>query len=139
MPLYVILLEEPRDCRSKDLGSVIELSMDHLFMATSSSDQIKYQWSVIIKGEDISEDEGCFKNRDSERLTIDCFESKLAGIYKCVISTSTQPVVSISAEVQLHLPGKYESLIYHSIVVNYPSEQPTIFLIQNFLKFLILE
>ena len=111
------------------MGSVIELSMDHLFMATSSSDQIKYQWSVIIKGEDISEDEGCFKNRDSERLTIDCFESKLAGIYKCIISTSTQPVVSISAEVQLQLPGKYESLIYHSIVVNYPSEQPTIFLI----------
>jgi hypothetical protein len=82
--------------------------MDHLFMATSSSGQLKYQWSIInFEGEEIIEDGEHFKNSDSNTLVIDCFESKYAGIYQCVISTSSQPVVSISAEVELDLPGKY--------------------------------
>ena len=81
--------------------------MDHLFMATSSSDQLKYQWSIVNDGE---EDEECFKNSDTATLTIDSFESKYAGTYRCVISTSSRPVVSMSAEVELDLPGKCENL-----------------------------
>ena len=75
-------------------------------MATSSSDQLKYQWSIVNEGEEISKDEECFKNSDTATLTIDSFESKYAVTYRCVISTSSRPVVSMSAEVELDLPGK---------------------------------
>ena len=76
-------------------------------MTNSSSDQLKYQWSRIIKdeGENI-EDNECFKNSNSKVMMIDGFEGKYAGTYRCVISTSSRPVVSISAEVELDLPGK---------------------------------
>ena len=39
-------------------------------------------------------------------MVINGFESKYAGTYQCVISTSSQPVVSMSAEVELDLPGR---------------------------------
>ena len=76
-------------------------------MTNSSSNQLKYQWSRIINEvEEKIEDEECYKNSDSKILKIDCFESKYAGTYLCVISTSSQPVVSMSAEVELDIPGK---------------------------------
>jgi hypothetical protein len=76
-------------------------------MAPSSSDQLKYQWSRIInEGEEKIEDKESFKDSDSQALVIDGFEVKYAGIYRCVISTSSRPVVSMSAEVELDLPGK---------------------------------
>ena len=107
-------LQEPHDHRVKDLGSVVELSTDHLFMATSSNGQLKYQWSRIINDkEEKIEDEECFKNSDSKTMIIDNFESNYTGTYQCVISTSSQLVVSMSAEVELNLPGKYK----HSIVI----------------------
>jgi hypothetical protein len=78
-------------------------------MTMASSGQLKYQWSRIInKGEEKIEDEEGVKNSDSQTLVINDFESKHAGIYRCVISTSSQPVVSVSAEVELNLPGKYK-------------------------------
>ena len=81
-------------------------------MATLSSDQLKYQWSIVnYEGEEIIEDGECFKNSDSHTLVIDCFESRYAGTYRCVISTSSRPVVSMSAEVELDLPGKYQNSI----------------------------
>jgi hypothetical protein len=76
-------------------------------MAASSSGQLKYQWSRIInKKEEKIENNESFKNSDSKTLVIDGFEVKYAGIYQCVISTSSRPVVSMSAEVELDLPGK---------------------------------
>ena len=76
-------------------------------MATSSSGQLKYRWSRIInEREESIEDEECFKNSDSNTLVIDGFESRYAGTYRCVISTLNRPVVSMSAEVELDLPGK---------------------------------
>ena len=81
-------------------------------MATSSRDQLKYQWSIVnYEGEEIIEDGECLKNSDSHTLVIDGFESRYAGTYRCVISTSSRPVVSMSAEVELDLPGKYQSSI----------------------------
>jgi hypothetical protein len=75
---------------------------------TSSSGQLKYQWSRIINEEEEKiEDEECFKNSDSKTLEIDGFEAKYAGTYRCFISTSNRPVVSMSAEVELDLPGKF--------------------------------
>jgi hypothetical protein len=86
-------------------------------MATSSSRQLKYQWSRILnEGEEKIEDDECVKNSDSKTLVFDGFESKYAGIYRCVISTSSQPVVSMSAEVELNLPGKYQ--IKHIILIS---------------------
>ena len=109
--------------------------MDHLFMATSSSCQLNYQWSRIIneKAEKI-EDEECFKNSDSNTLIVDSFESKYAGTYQCVISISNQPVVSMSAEVELDLPGKYNGIvIYFSRTMN------ILWNLQNFQKILVLK
>ena len=83
-------------------------------MATSSNSQLKYQWSRIINDkEEKIEDEEYFKNSDSKTMKIDNFESNYAGTYRCVISTSSQLVVSMSAEVELDLPGKHK----HSIVI----------------------
>ena len=76
-------------------------------MINSSSDQLKYQWSRIINEvEEKIEDKECFKNSDSKVMVIDGFEVKYAGTYRCVISTSSRPVVSMSAEVELDIPGK---------------------------------
>ena len=76
-------------------------------MTNSSSDQLKYQWSRIINDEEEKiEDKEYFKNSDSKVMVIDGFEDKYAGTYRCVISTSSRPVVSMSAEVELDLPGK---------------------------------
>ena len=103
-----------------DLGGVVELSTDHLF---TSSGQLKYQWTRIIKErQEKLEDEECFKNIDSNILVIDGFESRYAGTYRCVISTMNRPVVSISAEVELDLPGKYKFGIATSsriIIISY--------------------
>jgi hypothetical protein len=75
---------------------------------TSSSGQLKYQWSRIINEEEEKiEDDECVRNSDSKTLEIDELEIKYAGIYRCVISTSSQPIVSMSAEVELDLPGKF--------------------------------
>ena len=109
-----LTLQEPCDHRVKSLGSVVELSTDHLFMTTSSSGKLKYQWYSIINDEEEKiEDEECFKNSDSSTLIIDNFERKYTGTYRCIISTSNQPIASMSAEVELDLPRKYE----HSIVI----------------------
>ena len=91
------------------MGSVVKLSTDHFFVTTASSGQLKYQWSKIINDEEEKiEDEECFKNSDSKSMVINAFESNVAGTYRCVISTSNQLVLSMSLEVELHLPGKYK-------------------------------
>ena len=106
--LYFIVSQEPYDHRVKDLGSIVELSIDHLFM-TNGHGQLKYQWSRIINDEEEKiEDEECFKNSDSKVMVIDGFETKYAGTYQCVISTSSQLVLSMSAVVELDLPGQYK-------------------------------
>ena len=107
-----LVLQEPHDHQVKDLGSVVKLSTDHLFMATSNSGELEYQWSRIINDEEEKiQDEECFKNSDSKTMVINGFESKYAGTYRCVISTSSQPIVSMSAEVELDLPGKYNTIV----------------------------
>ena len=116
-----------------DLGSVVKLSTDHLF---TSSGQLKYRWTRIIKEQQEKlEDEECFKNIDSNILVIDDFESRYAGTYRCVISTSNKPIVSMSAEVELDLPGK--------LIARFNGISALraffIFIIQNLLKNLVLK
>ena len=75
-------------------------------MTTASSGQLKYQWSRIINHEQEKiEDEECFKNSDLKVMVINGFEIRCAGTYQCIISTTNRPVVSMSAEVELDLPG----------------------------------
>ena len=91
------------------MGSVVELSTDHLFITTTCSGQLEYQWSRIINDEQEKIEDGeCFKNSDSKTMVLDAFESKYAGTYRCVISTSNRPIVSMSAEVELDIPGTYK-------------------------------
>ena len=81
-------------------------------MTTASSGQLKYQWSRIINDEEEKiEDEECFKHSDSKTLLINDFESKYTGTYRCVISTSNRPIVSVSAELELDLQGKLIAII----------------------------
>ena len=81
--------------------------MELLFMATPRNDQFRYQWSIITEEEEIIiKDEEGFKNSDTNTLVIDCFESKYAATFRCLISSSSRPIVSVSAEVELNLPGK---------------------------------
>ena len=100
-------------------------------MVTSSSGQINYQWSV--EGVKINKDDEGFKNCDTDTLTIESFESKYAGTYQCVISTSSQPIISMSAEVELDIRGKF----MNATMNNYASEH-SYFYIQS-LKILILQ
>ena len=97
-------LQEPDDHRTKDLGDTIEISMGHLFMATSSSDQLTYEWT--FKGRKIAKSDKRFTNSDTDTLKINCFECRYVGTYKCIISTANQPTVSMSAKVKLDIRGQ---------------------------------
>ena len=111
----LLSLQEPCDHQTKDLGSVVKLSTDHLFITTASSEQLKYQWSRITnEGEEKIEDEECFKNSDSKTMVIDGFENKSTGTYRCVISTSNQLEVLMSVEVELDLPGKHNIILQNN-------------------------
>ena len=97
-------------------------------MITTSSGQLEYQWSRIINDEEEKiEDEEYFKNSDSKTMVIGGFEGKYTGTYRCVVSTSNRPVVSMSAEVELDLPGTYK----HSIVI----VSRTIIILATFCRF----
>ena len=97
-------LQEPDDHRTKDLGDTIEISMGHLFMATSSSDQLIYEWT--FNGQTIAVSDKRFKNSDTNTLKIDSFECKYVGTYKCIVSTTDQPTVSMSTKVKLDIRGQ---------------------------------
>ena len=88
----------------KDLGDIVQLSVDYLFMVTPGSNQFIYAWSVDSRK--IAMNDKRFKNSDTDTLEIDCFESEYIGTYKCTISTRNQPTVSMSAETELDIQGK---------------------------------
>ena len=74
--------------------------MDHVFMTTSSSDQLTYEW--MFNGRKIAVNDKRFKNSDTSTLKIDCFECKYVGKYKFIVSSGT---VSMSAKVMLEIKG----------------------------------
>ena len=98
-------LQEPHVHQTQDLGDAVALSMEHLFMATSSSNPLVYKW--MFNGQKIAVSDKRFKDSDTNALKIDCFECKYVGTYKCIISTADQPTVSMSAKVKLESRGKY--------------------------------
>ena len=105
-------LQEPHVHQTQDLGDTVALSMDHLFMATSSSNPLVYKW--MFNGQKIAVSDKRFKDSDTNALKIDCFECKYVGTYKCIISTADQPTVSMSAKVKLESQGKY-MIATHSV------------------------
>ena len=75
--------------------------MDVLFKVKCSD--IHYQW--FFDGDDIDENDERYGGINSNVLTIQHFEKMHVGMYTCVISTATQPTVSMSAESKLELQG----------------------------------
>ena len=73
-------------------------------MATSSNDQLIYEWT--FNGQKIARSDKRFTNSDTNTLKIDYFECKYVGTYKCIVSTVTQPPVSMSTKVKLDIRGK---------------------------------
>ena len=73
-------------------------------MVTSNCEQLVYEWSFNDRKIAISDKR--FKNSDTNTLKIDCFECKYVGTYKCIVSTASQPTVSMSAKVKLYVRGK---------------------------------
>lgn len=64
---------------------------------------LHYQW--FVDGDDVDESDERYSGINSNALSIQHFENDLVGMYACVISTATQPVVSMSAESRLELEG----------------------------------
>ena len=73
-------------------------------MVTSNREQLVYEWSFNDRKIAISDKR--FKNSDTNTLKIDCFECKYVGTYKCIVSTASQPTVTMSAKVKLYIRGK---------------------------------
>ena len=70
----------------------------------STNEKVKYEWSVDNKK--IKESDDCYKISDNGVLSIQEFERKYEGTYVCTLSTASQPMVSVSTQVQVNLKGK---------------------------------
>ena len=99
-----LIIQEPHICQTVDLGKVVELSIDLLFKVKSSDEKLRYRW--LVDDEEIEEDDGRYKLNESGVLSIQEFEKEVEGVYKFTISTTCEPVLSVSTEVQLQLTGK---------------------------------
>ena len=100
----LLILQEPHDCQTVDLGKAIELSVDLNFQVKSSDKRLQYQW--WFEDEEIEEDDERYKLNDSGVLSIQEFEKYYEGKYKLLVSTFSEPVMSVSTEVQLKLTCK---------------------------------
>ena len=97
-------MQEPHACLTSDVGEEIKLSTDVIFKVKSTNEKVTYEWSVNDKK--IKENDDCYKISDEGVLSIQEFEKKYEGTYVCTLSTASQPIISISAQVQVHLKGK---------------------------------
>ena len=94
-------MQEPHDHRIGDLGDEVQLSIDLLFMVKS---RITYEW--WFKEQKIVKSDKRFKDSNTGTLKIECFENKYRGAYKCVLSTTHGPEISISADVELNFQSE---------------------------------
>ena len=98
------MIQEPRACQTVDLGKAVDLSVDLIFKVQCSDEKLKYKW--LVDDEEIEENDGRYKLKESGVLSIQEFARELEGKHQCVISTTSQPVLSVTTEVQLQLTGK---------------------------------
>ena len=97
--LNILILQEPNDYKTVDLGKAVELSVDLNVQVKLSDEKLQYQWWF-------EDDDERYKLNDSGELSIQEFEKDYEGKYKLVVSTFSEPVMSVSTEVQLKLTGK---------------------------------
>ena len=97
-------MQEPLACQTNDVGEQIELATDVIFNVKSTNEKVKYEWSVDDKK--IKENDNYYKISDNGVLSIQEFERKYEGTYVCTLSTASQPMVSVSTQVQVNLKGK---------------------------------
>ena len=97
-------MQEPHACQINDVGEQVKLSADVIFEVKSTSEKVKYEW--WIDDERIKEDDDRYKISDTGVLSIHEFEKCFEGQYKCIFSTTSEPVMSVSTQVQLSLTGK---------------------------------
>ena len=88
------------------MGKAVELSVDLIFKVKLSDKKLQCKWWV--DDEEIEEDEERYTISDAGVLSIQEFEKDYEGKYKCIVSTTSQPIMSVSSEVQLELTGKIE-------------------------------
>ena len=71
----------------------------------SGDEKVNYEWWV--DDERVQGDDDRYKMiSDTDVLSIQEFEKSYEGNYKCILSTTNEPVMSVSAQVQLKLTGK---------------------------------
>ena len=97
-------MQKPHACRICDVGEEIKLSTDVIFKIKSTNEKVKYEWWVNDKK--IKEDDERYRISDTRVLAIQEFESRSEGTYMCTLSTASEPVISVSTQVQLSLTGK---------------------------------
>ena len=97
-------MQEPYACQTNDVGEQIELATDVIFNVKSTNEKVKYEWSFDDKK--IKENDNYYKISDNGVLSIQEFERKYEGTYVCTLSTASQPMVSVSTQVQVILKGK---------------------------------
>ena len=86
------------------MGKAVDLSVDSIFKVKHSDEKLQYKW--LVDDEEIEEDDGRYELKECGVLSIKEFENELEGQYQCVISTTSQPLLSVITEVQLQLTGK---------------------------------
>ena len=74
-----------------------------MFKVKNSDEKLQYQW--LFDDEEI-EDDDSFSISNKGVLSIHEFEKDHEGKYRCIVSTTSQPVMSVLTEVQLNLTGK---------------------------------
>ena len=66
--------------------------------------KLRYEW--WFDDEEIEEDDERYNISDTGVLSIQEFEKEYEGEYRCIVSTTNPPVMSVSTQVQLSLTGK---------------------------------
>ena len=84
-----------------------------MFKVKDCDDKLQYEW--WCDDEEIEDDDN-YSISDTGVLLIKEFEKEHEGKYRCIVSTTSQPVMSVSTEVQLNLTGK-RAAIYHIVCV----------------------
>ena len=97
-------MQKPRVHRTVDLGKAVNLSSDLIFKVKNNDEKLLYEW--WFDDEEIEEDDDRYNVSDNGVLSIQEFEKDYEGTYRCIVFTTSQPVMSVSTEVQLNLTGK---------------------------------
>jgi hypothetical protein len=110
-----LIIQEPCDCQTIDLGKTVELSVDLFFKVKSNEEKLQYEW--WFDDEEIEEDDESRKVKESSVLCVQEFEKEFEGKYQCIISTTSKPIQSVSTEVQLQLTGKMVTHIGSILII----------------------